>query len=66
MHEREERCIKILVGKTQVKRPSSIPRCNRRLKWMGTGWEAVDWVHVPEDRGKWWAPVNTVMNHQAS
>jgi hypothetical protein len=26
------------------------------------GWEAVDWMHVAQDRGKWQAVVNTVMN----
>ena len=31
---------------------------------METGWEAVEWIHVAQDVDKWWAPVNTLMNHQ--
>jgi hypothetical protein len=26
------------------------------------GWEHVDWMHVAQDRDKWWAVVNIVMN----
>jgi hypothetical protein len=25
-------------------------------------WEAVDWIHLAQDRDKWWDLVNTVMN----
>jgi hypothetical protein len=25
-------------------------------------WEGVDWIHLAQDRDKWWAVVNTVMN----
>jgi hypothetical protein len=24
------------------------------------GWDVLDWVHLAEDRGQWWALVNTV------
>jgi hypothetical protein len=27
-----------------------------------TGWEAADWIHLAQDRGKWRVPVNTEMN----
>jgi len=27
-----------------------------------TGWEAVDWIHLTQDRDQWLALVNTVMN----
>jgi hypothetical protein len=27
-----------------------------------TGWEFVDWIHVVQDRGQWWALENTVIN----
>jgi hypothetical protein len=26
------------------------------------GWEGVDWMHLAQDRGQWWAVVNTIMN----
>jgi hypothetical protein len=26
------------------------------------GWAGVDWIRVAQDRDKWWALVNTVMN----
>jgi hypothetical protein len=26
------------------------------------GWKGVDWMHLIQDRDKWWAVVNTVMN----
>jgi hypothetical protein len=28
------------------------------------GWEDVGWMHLAQDRDKWWALVNTVMNIQ--
>jgi hypothetical protein len=27
-----------------------------------TGWEGVDWIHQAQDKDKWRAVVNTVMN----
>jgi hypothetical protein len=26
------------------------------------GWEGVDWIHLDQDRDRWRASVNTVMN----
>jgi len=26
------------------------------------GWEVVNWIHLGQDRGQWWAAVNMVMN----
>jgi len=26
------------------------------------GWEVVDWIHLAQDRDKWWVVVNMVMN----
>jgi hypothetical protein len=56
---------KILVGKPEGKRPTGRPR----LRWQDiimdlkeTGWECVDWIHLAQDRDKWRAVVNTVMN----
>jgi hypothetical protein len=29
-------------------------------------WVDVDWIHLAEDKNKWAAPVNTVINFRAS
>jgi len=26
------------------------------------GWEVVDWIHVAQDRDRWWAFVNAAVN----
>jgi hypothetical protein len=28
-------------------------------------WQVVDWSHMAQDRGQWWAVVNTVMNFRS-
>jgi hypothetical protein len=28
------------------------------------GWEIVDWMHLAQDRDKWWAVMNMVMDFQ--
>jgi len=28
------------------------------------GWEGLNWIHLAQDRDKWQALVNTVMNHK--
>jgi hypothetical protein len=65
-HRRDERCIKILVGKPEGKRPRGRHRHrwenNIRMDFWEIGWEGVDWIHLAQDRDKWWALVNTVMN----
>jgi hypothetical protein len=27
-----------------------------------TGWGGIGWIHLAQDGGQWWDPVNTVMN----
>jgi hypothetical protein len=57
---------RILVGKPEGKRPLGRPR----RRWMDNikmdireiGWDGVDWIDVPQDRDRWRALVNTVMN----
>jgi len=36
------------------------------LKWnlKNIWWESVNWFHVAQDRDKWQALVNTMMNHE--
>jgi hypothetical protein len=64
---REKRnAYKILVGKSEVKRPLGRPR----RKWVDDikndlierGWDIVDWIDMAQDRDQWRALVNTVMN----
>jgi hypothetical protein len=55
----------VLVGKPEEKRLLGRPR--RRRKDIGidlreTGWEGVDWIHLPHDRDRLRAVVKTVMN----
>jgi hypothetical protein len=54
---------KVLMGKPEGKRPLERPR--RRLEdrigmdLRDIGWGNVDWI---QDRDRWWALLNTVMN----
>jgi hypothetical protein len=32
-----------------------------RMNLREIEWDAVDWIHLAEDRDQWWAVVNTVM-----
>jgi hypothetical protein len=37
------------------------------LRWIFRNWHvgrAMDWIELAQDRDRWWAPVNTVMNLQ--
>jgi hypothetical protein len=55
----------ILVGRSEGRRPLGRPR----LRWednikidLREGFGDVDWIHLAQDRGRWRALVNTVMN----
>jgi hypothetical protein len=56
----------ILVGKPEGKRPLGRPRCrwvgNIKMDLRETGWGSMDWIDLAQDRNKWRALVNTVMN----
>jgi hypothetical protein len=63
----EERNVyKVLMGKPEGKRPLGRPR--RRLEdgigmdLRDNGWGNVDWIQLAQDRDRWWALLNTVMN----
>jgi hypothetical protein len=57
---------RILVGKSEGKRPLGRPR----RRWVGSikidlreiGWCGMDWIDVAQDRGQWRALVNREMN----
>jgi hypothetical protein len=56
----------ILVGKPEGKRSLGRPRLrwvdNIKIDLREIGWVGVDWIDVVQDRDKWRALVNTVMN----
>ena len=58
----------ILVGKPVGKRPLGTPRRrledNIKMDLQGLGREGMDWIDLAQDRGRWWAGVNAVMNLQ--
>jgi hypothetical protein len=57
---------RILVGKSEGKRPLGRPRCrwvdNIKMDLTEIGWDGVDWIELAQDRDQWRALVNTVMN----
>jgi hypothetical protein len=63
----EERNVyKVLVTKTEGKRPRGRPsrrwEDGIRMDLRKTGWGSVEWMQLAQDRDRWWALVNTVMN----
>jgi hypothetical protein len=56
----------ILVRKPEGKRPRGGPRYrwedSIRIDLWEISWQDVDWMHLAQNRDKWWALVNTVMN----
>jgi hypothetical protein len=56
----------LLVGKPEGKRPLGRPRSrsvdNIRMDLVEVGWGAVNWFGLAQDRGRWRAPVNLVLN----
>jgi hypothetical protein len=57
---------RILVGKSEGKRPLGRPRHrlvdNIKMDLREVGWDGVDWIHLAQNRDQWRALVNTVMN----
>jgi hypothetical protein len=62
----ERKVYKVLVGKPEGKRPTGRPRrrwedgIRMDLREIGLG--GVDWILLAQDRDRWWAVVNAVMN----
>ena len=40
----------------------SVENNNNEINPEEIGWEGVDWISIAEDRDKWWALMNTVVN----
>jgi hypothetical protein len=57
---------RLLVGKPEGKRPLGRPRrrwvYNIKIDLLEIGWGSVDWIGLAQDRDKWRAHVNAVMN----
>jgi hypothetical protein len=62
----EKNVYRVLKGKPEGKRPLGRPRCRWedgiRMDLREIGWRSVDWIQLAQDRDRWQALVNTVMN----
>ena len=56
----------VLVGKPEGKRPLLLSRRvwkdNIKMDLQEVGCVGLDWIELAEDRNRWWAVVNAVMN----
>jgi hypothetical protein len=65
-HGEKRNAYRVLAGNPEGKRPLG----RRKHRWEDnikmdlkhTRWEGVDWIDLAQDRDKWQAVVNTVMN----
>jgi hypothetical protein len=57
---------RLLVGKPEGKRPLGRPRCrwldDIRMDLGEVGWCDMDWIGLAQDRNRWRALVNSVLN----
>jgi hypothetical protein len=58
---------RILVGKPEGNRPLGRPRFrwlnNIKMVLRETEWDGMDWIYLAQNKDRWRALVNTVMNH---
>ena len=59
---------RVLVGKLEVKRQLGRPSCiwedNIKMYVKEVGWRSMDWIDLAQDRVRWQALANAVMNLQ--
>jgi hypothetical protein len=62
----ERKVYKVLVGKSEGKRPLGRPRSRWedgiRMDFREIGFGGVDWIRLSQDRDRWRAVVSVVMN----
>jgi hypothetical protein len=60
---------RVLVGKPEGRRPLGRPRRrwvdNIRLDLVEVGWSDVDWIGLAQNRDRWRALVNSILNLRA-
>jgi hypothetical protein len=61
-------CTKFLKqeGKGSLGRPRHRWEDNTVIDLRRIGWEVVDWIHMAQDRGQWWAFKNMFMKIRVS
>jgi hypothetical protein len=68
-NEEKGNVYRLLVGKPEGKRTLGRPRRwwvdNTKMDLLGIGLNVVDWIGLAQDRHRWRAPVNAVMNLRA-
>jgi hypothetical protein len=66
MNGEKRNVYRLLVRKPEGKRPVGRPRCrwitNIKMVLLETGFSVVDWIGLAQDRYRWRALVNSVMN----
>jgi hypothetical protein len=55
-----------VVGKPEGKRSLGRPKCKKeddiKMDFREIGCEGVGWIHLAQERNRWWTFVNTVLN----